>query len=483
MAHLPYIFSIAFVLAFVSLPCAVAAEPAAPAVSAPQSKKTKQPAKKGNAKSQTKKKSTKSSQQAPLDSKQLKKQKDDAQKQLNKSQKQLAKNKSDQKEKAKQIAKIEGEIKERVNHIHSLEGRIDTLERGVAILERRADSLNAQLDIKRQRYAQAVRYARTQRLDLTPAVFIMSGNTPAKIVRRARYAQQYANYQRQLGEGVMAKRAEAINMQHLMLSKKEELNILLGDIINERRQLATDRQRHQDILNGLVKTQKSLDRDVERQRKQIADLDRKIEERIAYEIEQERKRAEAEARRKAEAAKKKGSNGAATAKSKGSSGKASSGKSSSGKGSSGGSVWNTTEDRALSGSFQQNKGRLPVPITGSYYISRGFGIYHPDGTRGVTLDNKGIDYTGKAGARARAVFDGVVTSIVNNGGMKFVLVRHGSYISAYCNLSSVIVTEGQKLRARDLIGTVAADGKGTYTLKFQLRKERTILNPSGWIGK
>ena len=101
----------------------------------------------------------------------------------------------------------------------------------------------------------------------------------------------------------------------------------------------------------------------------------------------------------------------------------------------------------------------------------------------VVLNNKGTNYVGRQGARARSVFDGEVTRVVDFGGMKIVLVRHGSYISVYSNLSSIIVRKGQKLKARDLIGTVADDGTGQHVLHFQLRKETTLLNPETWIGR
>ncbi len=105
------------------------------------------------------------------------------------------------------------------------------------------------------------------------------------------------------------------------------------------------------------------------------------------------------------------------------------------------------------------------------------------GSANVTLTNKGTNYVGKEGARARAVFDGEVSAVFSLNGLKNVLVRHGSYISVYCNLSSVIVAKGQKVKARDLLGTVAKDDSGNYTLHFQLRKETNRLNPEQWIGR
>ena len=124
-----------------------------------------------------------------------------------------------------------------------------------------------------------------------------------------------------------------------------------------------------------------------------------------------------------------------------------------------------------------------MPITGPYMMGSRFGLYNVPGMKNVQLDNKGTNYIGRPGARARAVFDGVVTSVFQFDGTRNVLVRHGSYISVYCNLSSTIVTKGQKVKAKDILGTVADDGSGNCTLHFQLRKETVKLNPEAWISK
>ena len=106
-----------------------------------------------------------------------------------------------------------------------------------------------------------------------------------------------------------------------------------------------------------------------------------------------------------------------------------------------------------------------------------------EGLKNVTLDNKGINILGSPGAQARAIFNGEVSAVFAFGGTSVVMVRHGSYISVYCNLSSTIVKKGQKVRAKDILGTVADDGSGNCTLHFQLRKETAKLNPEAWIGR
>ena len=106
-----------------------------------------------------------------------------------------------------------------------------------------------------------------------------------------------------------------------------------------------------------------------------------------------------------------------------------------------------------------------------------------EGLKGVTLDNKGINITGRKGAQARSIFDGEVTAVFQFGGLYNIIIRHGSYISVYCNLSSTSVRQGQKVTTRQTIGAVAPDASGNCTLHFQLRKETTKLNPEHWLGR
>ena len=136
-------------------------------------------------------------------------------------------------------------------------------------------------------------------------------------------------------------------------------------------------------------------------------------------------------------------------------------------------------DRKLSSNFESNKGRLPIPITGSYRIVSHYGQYNVEGLKNVTLDNKGINILGSPGAQARAIFNGEVSAVFAFGGTSVVMVRHGSYISVYCNLRSVNVSRGQKVSTRQALGSLGSDN----ILQFQLRRETAKLNPEVWLGR
>ena len=139
----------------------------------------------------------------------------------------------------------------------------------------------------------------------------------------------------------------------------------------------------------------------------------------------------------------------------------------------------SSEDRRLSGTFESNRGRLPMPITGGYRIVSGFGNHNVEGLKGVMLDNKGINIKGQAGAQARSVFDGEVCAVFNISGVMGVMVRHGRYITVYTNLSSVSVRRGQRVSTRQTLGTVGSEG----ILHFQLRNGSAPQNPSRWLAR
>ena len=101
-------------------------------------------------------------------------------------------------------------------------------------------------------------------------------------------------------------------------------------------------------------------------------------------------------------------------------------------------------DRQMSGNFESNRGRLSFPVTGSYRIMNRFGTNTVTDVKGhVTLDKKGIDIKGQPGANVRCIFDGEVSAVFSYSGTTVIIVRHGSYLSVYCDLASVSVSRGQ----------------------------------------
>ena len=135
----------------------------------------------------------------------------------------------------------------------------------------------------------------------------------------------------------------------------------------------------------------------------------------------------------------------------------------------------SSADRAITGNFANNRGRLPMPLSGQ--IVSHFGQYNVAGMSNIRLNNDGINIKGAPGSAVRSVFMGEVSGVFMAGGMSVVMIRHGIYISVYANLGSVGVSKGQKVGTGQTIGTVGKTG----ILQFQLRKETAKLNPEQWL--
>lgn len=405
----------------------------------------------------------------------LKSQRGQLQEQIKRSESLLLSTQKDVKSQLGDLALINSQLEERRKYIRAMELEMGALDADILKQEKQLKQLQADLKQKQQKYAQSVRYLRKNRSIEERLMFIFSAEDLNQMYRRLRYVTQYADYQRLQGNQLKQKHAEVETKRKQLLATREEKTLLLVQREEERSQIETKEKQQRALVNQLQKRQRNLQAELKKQRQQSQRLNAQIDKLIEQEIAAAKRRAAEEERKRKAAAQK-----AAAGKKKGEATPASSTKK-------GGKevpmMAEYTGDRQLSGVFEKNKGRLPMPITGSYAIVSRFGQYAVAGLKNVKLDNKGIDIKGQKGAQARSIFDGEVSAVFQFGGYTNVLVRHGSYISVYCNLASTTVKQGQKLKTHDPIGTVATDASGNTILHFQLRKETTKLNPEQWLGR
>lgn len=416
---------------------------------------------------------------------------------------------------------IEGQQKY-VNGIHAELTEVATTISG---LERQLKLLEADLAVCKRRYQRSVSYIFHNRMQVSKWQFILSAKNFKQMYRRLRYLSSFSRYQRAQAEIIRQKEAQVQAKRNELLGVKTEKNRLLREGQAEQRKLQGQQQERQQVVNELNKRQAELQASIAQQRKKAAALDARIDQLIQQEIAAAERRRKAElarqakikaqreqaARERAEAKRK--ATAAANAKKAAAKNGAKTNKAGTKTTASGNTRSNTKRnatktstkprhtytkpvetstapefaesnaDRAINNSFAGSRGRLPMPITGSYAITRHYGSYSVAGLKGVQLDSKGINITGHPGAQARAVYKGEVTAIFTVGGLYNIIVRHGSYMSVYCNLSSTSVRRGQDVHAGQTLGTVATDASGNSTLHFQLRKETARLNPEAWLGR
>lgn len=438
-----------------------------------------------------------------------------------------------------QLAQLNKNVKANLDSVLILDhqiGRqqesIDSLNKDIVALGITIDTLNVQLaklqkdlEIKKKRYAKAMVYMRKNKSVQNKLMFIFSANNFTQMVRRFRYMQEYSTFQKAQGELLKEKQLEVKAKQNELLSAKAKKEHSLHAVEERKRSLQglkTSCQTKVDFLNKNIATVQKQIQDYQKKEQSLnAEIDRIIQEEIeaARRAEAERKRKEAEARKKAEAEKARrlaaakaeaerkrkaaaeaemARRNAKTEKEKADA-KSASDKAKADLKTAEANVkaaereertersrsenWksDTGSSAKLSKNFASNKGRLPMPITGSYSVVGHYGNYSVAGLKNVTLNNKGIDIRGQQGCAARAVFDGTVSRVFQYGGFYTVMLRHGSYISVYSRLSSVSVSTGQNVKTRDTLGAVGRDADGRYILQFQLCNERSRLNPEQWV--
>ena len=273
------------------------------------------------------------------------------------------------------------------------------------------------------------------------------------------------------GEEIQKKQKQINDKRAELTEARKAKENLLKERENEKTTLERQEKEQKALVDSLRKKQRSLQSEINKKRKEANQLNARIDRLIAEEIEKARKRAEEEARREAAARKKaEKTESPSAAKPKAKPLEA---------------YTMNKADRELSGSFASNRGKLPVPVTGPYIITSHYGEYTVPGLRGVKLDNKGIDIQAKPGAQARAVFNGKVAAVFQLNGLFNILVRHGAYISVYCNLSTASVKADDMVKTGQTLGTIFSDGAdgGRTVLHFQLRREKEKLNPEPWLNR
>ena len=374
------------------------------------------------------------------------------------------------------LAALTGQIEERKRYILAINNDVESIERELVSLNRQLNSLEKDLKEKKKKYEASVQYLYKNKSIEEKLMFIFSAKNLGQTYRRLRYVREYATYQRLQGEEILKKQEQIRKKKAEREQVKAAKEGLLKERENEKAKLEAQEKEKRTLVANLQKKQKGLQSEVNKKRREANQLNARIDRLIAEEIERARKRAQEEARREAAARKK------ADAKDKTSS---ETGTVARPKSEPLDAFTMSKADRELSGSFVANRGKLPMPISGPYIITSRYGQYAVEGLRNVKLDNKGIDIQGKPGAQARAIFDGKVAAVFQLNGLFNVLIRHGNYISVYCNLSSASVKSGDTVSTKQAIGQIFSDGadNGRTVLHFQLRREKEKLNPEPWLNR
>ncbi|MCH1595935.1 MAG: peptidoglycan DD-metalloendopeptidase family protein [Flavobacteriaceae bacterium] len=341
------------------------------------------------------------------------------------------------------------------NKRYALESLIELTANEVQLLQRqivesnsRIEDLKDQIEVIKQDYQKVIVNSYKRKVEKNKWLFLLAADSFKDARRRWNYLLQYASYRTTQAERLVRKQEE---LQQISATLEDQLKQKEEKVEENRRQqtvLIADREKQELLIANARKQERAYRRELadrDKERKRIdSEIDRLIREAI--------EKANRERLAKAKKANRKD-----------------------------GFVL-TPEAEALAKSFEGNKGRHIWPVEKGIK-SIGYGTYADKLYPALKHFNNGVTIATESGSKARAIYDGEVMNVmISRQGIKGVYVRHGDYITMYYNLQDVSVKEGDKVVAKQSLGTLHTDKvSGQTLLKFYLYKNTTRLNPEKWV--
>ncbi|WP_421945926.1 murein hydrolase activator EnvC family protein [Pedobacter sp.] len=406
---------------------------------------------------------------------QLRRKKEAIQREIEQLQKNLNKAASGKKLTLQQINAINAQIRLRQDKIGTINSEIKNLDNQISQNTNTVHTLQGQLGDLKKEYAGMIRFAQRNRNAYEKMMFVFAARDFNQAYKRIKYLQQFSQYRKKQA-GYIENTQTELNGKIKVLDKTlREKSELLKEQERERERLGKDKNQQSAALNQLSKQERQFKQDIVTRKKQQAQIERAISAAIQREIER-RRREEAEAARVA-AAKEAAARAAAIAKAKAENKPIPAAVAPVKEKTTNELLTNDASSAKLAAGFENNRGRLPYPVSGT--ITERFGVHKVDQ---ASMDNKGVNITGAEGAAVRAVFDGEVFLVSLIYGKYVVVIKHGNYFTIYQNLRTVSVKKGDKVDTRDAIGTLANSGD-VAELHFEIMRGQTNLNPEAWISK
>lgn len=361
----------------------------------------------------------------------------------------LQETKKNKKASINQLVLLEKKIDQRQRLIDNIESEIYYLNNSILYNQKRIGELEKKLEKLRGEYARMIQAAQKNQNNMTRLMYLFASDNFNQAIKRMQYFRQYGHYRREQSmlientqDSIKNKNQELRDMRQRKVSLKAQQEF-------EKQNMVEEKTEKNQTINNLASQEKQLLADLRRKKKESDRLNKAIEKAIAEEI------------AKAEAAANKSTEDKPTIK----------------------RTFELTPDQVkLSNSFADNRGKLPWP-TDKGIISGTFGEHPHPVLKYVKTKNNGIDILTAKGQRARAVFSGTVTNVLGmSNTKKAIIIRHGEYLSVYSNIKKVLVSVGQQVDTKQVIGEIYTEGDSNKTeLHFEIWKGKKLQNPSYWL--
>lgn len=444
---------------------------------------------------------------------------------------QLAAAKKDTRVTMGQLRALQNKLRQRRDIIQNINQEIGQINRSIKHSGEEIVQLRKNLGVLKMRYAQSIRYAYKSRSSYDMLAFLFSSDDFNDALRRIKYLKKYRDHRKNQAEQIRLTQDRIQSQIDLLNSEKIQKDNLLNTEESQKQSLEDEKAQVDKVVTQLKGREKELVAEINKKKKAADKLNKAVEDIIQKQIELARKKAEEEERQRkaaaALAAKKAKEEEERQRKAAAAAAKDSKGNDINNYANKGSNIVvdngtatnippsrtsgdnnsndNTTitktvdkptpkpkntynypmtpEATALSNSFASNKGKLPWPVEKGF-VAVGFGKYkHPIAEK-VEMENYGVDIGTSPGAKARAVFEGTVTSVLYIPGKEWnVIISHGHFFTVYSQLSEVTVKKGQPVTTKQAIGKVSINDDGESFINFQVWSGANKVDPAFWIAK
>ena len=377
---------------------------------------------------------------------QLEKRKQENQRKIKEAEKILNQTRSKKKLSLGQLSALEEKISASQELITILNEEVELLNREINELNSIVQALSNDLEMLRAEYKKMVYNSYKAQRGFSTLTFLFSASTFNQLYRRYKWLQQYSQARQLQIDQIQKVQRTLEQQQERIVGKRQEQETVLQDQLTQNENLAKLKNEQQEAVAQLNQQEKSIRKELDQRRADLKQLDALIAKLVAEEI--ERARREDEAKRTA------------------TSGNAA-------------EVPLTPEVSAISTSFEGARSRMLWPVA-SGFISSKFGQHQV--YKQVKLENSGVEIQTKSNENVRAVFDGEVRRVFFMPGMNnVVMIQHGQYFTVYARLKDVNVEAQQKVKTKDVIGTVFTNKEGVSELHFEIWKNNKKLDPEQWL--
>lgn len=340
-----------------------------------------------------------------------------------------------------QLQLINSKINQRSVLISTISSEIQVYDQCIEDNEMVIGLLQTDLGKIKKEYAEMIRSAYRNKNAENQLLFLLSAEDFNQAYRRYLYFKKYSSY-RQNQTQIMQSLQVVLSQKADNMKKQKQTRLqLVSQTFVENEKLLKEKTQQDTELLKLQKERKNLQQKLVQQRDEQQQLENEIQQIIEEEANKNKK-----------------------------------------DGNSGFEL--TPEEKLIGDNFEQNKKRLPWPVERGI-ITEHFGIHQHPVLTNVQIKNNGINIATEAGAKVRAIFNGVVSRVFGiTGGNTAVIIRHGKYLTVYSNLRETVVKKGDKVATKQEIGTVYTDADDHKSiLKFQIWLEDQKLDPEQWIGQ